>query len=156
NEVGDDIVSLSEIMTRINRTLDARRSEIGDRLKMTPRQYYSRITNNAGEFFFLSLRRPVISNMDRMRLTNIPDIDAASEAIAAETKLAPKHSRLFAIKPNREIKQLTSAPPSAVVKSFSECEQICRDSSLCRSFSYQTTNGYCFTTTAALSEKDLY
>src|SRR5262249_55113788 len=110
NEVGDGLVSLSEIMTRINRTLDARRSEIGDRLKMTPRQYYSRITNNAGEFFFLSLRLPVISNMGRMRLTNVPDAHPASEAIAAETNLAPKRSKLFTIKPNLEIKQLTSAP----------------------------------------------
>ncbi len=49
----DGIVSLNEMMARVNRYLDAKQTEIGDKIRMTPRHYHSRITNNAGEFFFL-------------------------------------------------------------------------------------------------------
>jgi len=53
----DGIVSLGEIMIHINRILDAKQAEFGN-LKMTPHQYYSRIENNSGEFFFLPWKRP--------------------------------------------------------------------------------------------------
>jgi tetratricopeptide (TPR) repeat protein len=50
---GDGIISLSEMMTRINTALDAKRAELGDRIRMTPQQWYTRTDNNPGEFFFL-------------------------------------------------------------------------------------------------------
>jgi invasion protein IalB len=49
----DGVISLSEIMVQINRVLDFQRAKLNDRFKMTPRNYYARIENNAGEFFFL-------------------------------------------------------------------------------------------------------
>jgi tetratricopeptide (TPR) repeat protein len=49
----DGVISLSEMMVQINRALDAKRAELNEKFKMTPHTYYSRIENNAGEFFFL-------------------------------------------------------------------------------------------------------
>jgi len=49
----DGVISLSEIMVQINRVLDFQRGQLNDKFKMTPRNYYARIENNAGEFFFL-------------------------------------------------------------------------------------------------------
>jgi hypothetical protein len=56
----DGVISLSEMMVQINRALDAKRAELNEKFRMTPRSYYSRIENNAGEFFFLpnSIQRP--------------------------------------------------------------------------------------------------
>jgi hypothetical protein len=52
----DGIISLDEIMSRINRQIDAKRAELGDNIKMTPHIYLSHVNNNAGEFFFLMPR----------------------------------------------------------------------------------------------------
>jgi tetratricopeptide (TPR) repeat protein len=50
----DGVISLSEMMVQINRALDAKRAELNEKFRMTPRSYYSRIENNGGEFFFLA------------------------------------------------------------------------------------------------------
>jgi hypothetical protein len=47
------VISVDEIMIRINREIDAKRAELGDNIKMTPHKYMQHIQDNAGEFFFL-------------------------------------------------------------------------------------------------------
>jgi tetratricopeptide (TPR) repeat protein len=49
----DGIVSLNQIMIRINEALDQKRAELGDKIKMSPHRWDTRTENNAGEFFFL-------------------------------------------------------------------------------------------------------
>jgi hypothetical protein len=49
----DGVASLDDIMTRIDRALDADRAKFGEKIKMTPHLYQDHIENNAGEFFFL-------------------------------------------------------------------------------------------------------
>jgi tetratricopeptide (TPR) repeat protein len=53
---GDAIVSLTEIMTRINKALDQKRAELGDSIKMSPHRWDTRTTNNAGDYFFIKQR----------------------------------------------------------------------------------------------------
>lgn len=51
DSTGEGVVSLSEIMTHINFTLDQNR--VHTKLKMSPQKYMTRVESNAGEFFFL-------------------------------------------------------------------------------------------------------
>src|SRR5262245_14113364 len=67
----DGVISLSEMMVQINRALDAKRAELNEKFRMTPRSYYSRIENNAGEFFFLPNTIP--------RSNTAPSVSAALE-----------------------------------------------------------------------------
>jgi hypothetical protein len=48
----DGIISISEIVVQVDRFLDGERARLRDKIKMSPHVYYSRIENNAGEFFF--------------------------------------------------------------------------------------------------------
>ncbi len=54
SSVSDGIVSLSEIMFNVGRAIDRRSVELGERIKMTPHMYATRLEENAGEFFFLT------------------------------------------------------------------------------------------------------
>jgi tetratricopeptide (TPR) repeat protein len=77
----DGVISLSEMMVQINRILDAKRAELNEKFKMTPRSYYSRIENNAGEFFFLPNSIPRSNNPApsvSAALERKSDIDPAS------------------------------------------------------------------------------
>jgi hypothetical protein len=49
----DGVISLSEIVVKINQFIDAQRARTGRAYKMTPHQFDARDENNAGEFFFL-------------------------------------------------------------------------------------------------------
>jgi general L-amino acid transport system substrate-binding protein len=53
----DGVVSLSEIMVQINRSLDQKRAELRDRIKMSPHIYPTRTADNGGEFFFVPPKR---------------------------------------------------------------------------------------------------
>jgi TPR repeat protein len=59
----DGIVSLEDMIPKINRYMDDKSLELGGRIKMTPQLYKERVENNAGEFFFLiperMQRRPI-------------------------------------------------------------------------------------------------
>jgi tetratricopeptide (TPR) repeat protein len=58
----DGVVSLSEIMVQINRFIDGERARLRDQIRMTPRAYYARTEDNAGEFFFLpAIEKPAAS-----------------------------------------------------------------------------------------------
>src|SRR5262249_59538043 len=75
--------------------------------------------------------------------------------VATGKNLALKGSKLFAMKTHKEIGGLSSAAAPVYVRSLDECEQLCRDSTSCQAFSYETAKGYCFTTTTKPSEDDL-
>jgi tetratricopeptide (TPR) repeat protein len=115
----DGVISLSEMMVQINRALDAKRAELNDKLKMTPRSYYSRIENNAGEFFFLPNSIPRSNNPAPSvsaaleRKSDIPpasvqaylsrgveygeknDLDRAIAEFSEAIRLDPKHALAF-------------------------------------------------------------
>jgi hypothetical protein len=51
----DGIISLSEIMFNVGRAIDRRRAELGERVKMSPHMYETRLEErDEGEFFFLA------------------------------------------------------------------------------------------------------
>ncbi|MCA1392046.1 caspase family protein [Bradyrhizobium sp. IC3123] len=83
----DGIVSLSEVMTHINRTLDAKRAELKQQIKMTPRQYYARIENNPGEFFFLLRNR---GESGRSSPNTNAQIEVKGEEFNSGTPKSPK------------------------------------------------------------------
>jgi soluble lytic murein transglycosylase len=84
NSTADRIVSLGEMMTRINRDLDAKRVELGETVKMTPRQYYSRIENNAGEFFFVSTKPQLVG------LTSTRDQPSTNSPLSSKSDTQPE------------------------------------------------------------------
>lgn len=49
----DGIVSLEDMIPRINRYIDEKTEELGGHIRMTPQLYKERIDNNEGEFFFV-------------------------------------------------------------------------------------------------------
>jgi tetratricopeptide (TPR) repeat protein len=115
----DGVISLSEIMVQINRALDVKRAEQNDNFKMTPRSYYTRIENNAGEFFFLPNSIPRSNNPSPSvsaaleRKSDIPpnsvqaylsrgveygeknNIDGAIAEFSEAIRLDPKHTLAF-------------------------------------------------------------
>ena len=56
----DGIISLSEIMLNVGRAIDLRRAELGERIKMSPHMYQTRLEDQSGEFFFLTKPRSII------------------------------------------------------------------------------------------------
>lgn len=53
----DGIVSLQDMIPRIDRYIDAKTEELRERIKMTPQLYKDRIENNEGEFYFVLPQR---------------------------------------------------------------------------------------------------
>jgi caspase domain-containing protein len=50
----DGVISLSEIMSSVGRAIDRRRAELGEKIKMSPHMYQTRLEEESGEFFFLT------------------------------------------------------------------------------------------------------
>jgi hypothetical protein len=146
----DGIISLSEMMTRINRTLDAKQAEIGDKIRMTPQKYYARLSNNAGEFFFLQ-GRPGISTVNTQIPASIeakagPDTPllATPSVTAAPLQTGPRTApSSFEIKKGVEATGSQSGATS-YVRSIGECEQKCAASKECRVFTYEQSGRACF------------
>lgn len=54
----DGIISLDDMISRIDRFIDAKRAELGPAIDMTPHLYQERTENNEGEFFFIAKNSP--------------------------------------------------------------------------------------------------
>jgi Caspase domain/PAN domain len=165
----DGIVSLNDMMSRINRILDAKRAEIGERIKMTPRQYYSRIENNGGEFFFMPQRRRIppaigMPSPNPPSGTGIVAKTNPTEAtpplgsnVAVANRPAPDHAAIspavssaqsrgnspFTVRSGVEAKGDESAPAD-FVSSIEDCEQRCARTTTCRVFTYGKSNRSCY------------
>ncbi|WP_426528472.1 PAN domain-containing protein [Bradyrhizobium sp. McL0615] len=146
----DGIVPLNEMMTRINRTLDAKQAEIGDQIRMTPRQYRARITNNAGEFFFLPKERP------RNSVANTPvasriEPKTGTDVVTAVPRLtdplqqtAPQRANpAFEIRSGTEANGLQLGAGS-YNGSIGECEQRCAETKNCSVFTYSRAARACY------------
>jgi tetratricopeptide (TPR) repeat protein len=82
----DDIVSLDEIMIKINEAIDQKRAELGDKIKMSPHRWDTRTENNGGAFFFLrqSIAKEQVA-LSRTAVTGTVQSkgdDAATSAVA--------------------------------------------------------------------------
>jgi len=136
----DGIVSLNEMMTRVNRILDAKQAEVGDQIRMTPRQYHARITNNSGEFFFLPKGRaessfanaPVSPKIEPKGLDSTPSPSAEIST-----------TRSFVIRKGTVASGPASAP-ATYVGAVGECEQRCAQSEACNVFTYSSSSRACY------------
>jgi hypothetical protein len=147
----DGIVSLNEMMARVNRILDARQAEIGDKIRMTPRHYHSRVTNNAGEFFFLPQARTLATPNPAPPLGQPvpkgPNSDMASlpdpqpGGFPAGSSGLP--TRAFTIRSRMEA---TGSPlrEASIVPTVEACERICTQTAGCNAFSFTSLTGACY------------
>jgi uncharacterized caspase-like protein len=166
------IISLNEMMTRINRALDAKQAEIGDRIRMTPRQYQARITNNAGEFFFLTRQRP----QAYVPPPAAPRIEPRTGSVApapsppiVEPKTAPNAAiaraeplqqvgqqaaaSQFEIRPGMEATGIQLGQDTPYAGSIAECEQKCTVTQHCNVYTYNNANRACYVYSFASFER---
>ncbi len=76
------VISLDDIMIRIDRKIDEYRARFGENIKMTPHLYLDRIENNAGEFFFIV---PTVPSPNR-------NPEAAGSSVSLDSKGTPHAS----------------------------------------------------------------
>jgi hypothetical protein len=144
--VSDGVVSLNEMMTRVNRILDARQAEIGDKIRMTPRQYQARISNNAGEFFFLPRGRPEVSIANTQtspRSEPKTGSDAVAVAAVPEPTAPTVPMRSFAMRSGM-VASGSASGSLTLVGSIGECEQKCAQSTSCNVFTYSRVSRACY------------
>jgi len=155
----DGIVSLNEMMSRVNRILDAKQAEVGDKIRMTPRHYHARISNNAGEFFFLPERRPAsvvatVPPSPSIQEAPIPK-GAGSDTIAAieadpqinrpspGQPVPPISSNSFTIRKGTEATG-TLLRDAFYGGSVGECEQHCTRRPACNVYTFSHRSQGCF------------
>lgn len=96
DSTGEGVVSLSEIVTHINFTLDQNR--VHNKLKMSPQKYMTRVENNAGEFFFLrrnATLRPVNTITDRSAPMMTPVESKGSSRLGPSRVILSPDTTLF-------------------------------------------------------------
>jgi hypothetical protein len=124
------LISLSEIMVDVNHFLDGERAQRGSKIKMTPRSYYTRIENNAGEFFFV----PAVTEEARPRGPS----PVVSPVVQGQGTVVSKGATESAepIQAPAEVKN--SAAPVASTRSLKGGEQLALMATMM--FAYQEAN----------------
>jgi tetratricopeptide (TPR) repeat protein len=120
----DGIISLSEMVVKIKRYVDAKTVELNNQIKMTPRQFESRTQRNGGEFFFLPANTAAATTTTKA----IPpqSVLPIQRKDAAGTETTSTEARDTLLKREAEAqarkRPVPSAPPAAAAAAYVEGE----------------------------------